>query len=167
MIMSHPRVWVALVYFFPKQSHHLSHGQQFVSDMGLFLYQEVSSSFHDQQLVSDTTLFLCQAVSSILPHLVTNRKWVTLVYFHAWHSIVWPTGSKLPLVYSWQSTLTYHISSHDHQSVSDIGLFFCQVASSIMSHPMMNREWVTLLYFFPKQSHQSCLIPWPTACEWH
>ena len=36
-----------------------------------------------------------------------------------------------------------------------------------MSHPMTNREWVTLLYFFARQSHQSCLIPWPTASEWH
>ena len=32
---------------------------------------------------------------------------------------------------------------------------------------MTNSEWVTLLYFFARQSHQSCLIPWPTVCEWH
>ena len=38
---------------------------------------------------------------------------------------------------------------------------------SIFSHPMTNRKWVTLLYFFARQSHQSCLIPWPTESEWH
>ena len=53
-----------------------------------------------------------------------------------------------------------------------------------MSHPMTNREWVTLLYCglinhvsshdqqevsntALLQSHQSFLIPWPTVCEWH
>ena len=53
-----------------------------------------------------------------------------------------------------------------------------------MSHPMTNSMWVTLLYCSLInlasshdqqgvsdtalwQSHQSCLIPWPTACEWY
>ena len=35
-----------------------------------------------------------------------------------------------------------------------------------MSHPVTNREWVALLCFFARQSHQSCFIPWPTASEW-
>ena len=34
-------------------------------------------------------------------------------------------------------------------------------------HPMMNSMWVTMLYFFAMQSHQSCLIQWPTESEWH
>ena len=33
---------------------------------------------------------------------------------------------------------------------------FCQVASLIMSHPIANSMWVALLYFFARQSHQSC-----------
>ena len=32
---------------------------------------------------------------------------------------------------------------------------------------MTNSMWVTLLYFFDRQSHQSCFIPWPTGSEWH
>ena len=83
-------------------------------------------------------------------------------------------------------SLINHISSHDQQQVSDTGLllclipclipwiasewcsalFLCQAVSSAMSHHMTNRWWVMLLYFFARQSHQSCLIPWPTASEW-
>ena len=32
---------------------------------------------------------------------------------------------------------------------------------------MTNSLWVTLLYFLARQSHQSCLFPWPTGGEWH
>ena len=32
---------------------------------------------------------------------------------------------------------------------------------------MTNREWVTLLYFFARHSHQLCLIIWPTECQCH
>ena len=111
------------------------------------LINHVSSHDHEQA-VSDTALFLCQPISSITPHYpMTNREWVTLL------------------------------------------LFLCQPVSSIISHPMANREWVTatslinwhvssqhdqlsmwvtLLYSFAtRQSHQSCLIPWSTGCEWH
>ena len=35
-----------------------------------------------------------------------------------------------------------------------------------MSHPLTNRQWVTLLNFFARLSHQSSLIPWQTASEW-
>ena len=31
-----------------------------------------------------------------------------------------------------------------------------------MSDPMTNRKWVTLLYFFTRQSG----MPWPIVCEW-
>ena len=37
----------------------------------------------------------------------------------------------------------------------------------IMSHSIINRQWVTQLYSFARQSHQSCLISWPTGSEWH
>ena len=66
--------------------------------------------------------------------------------------------------------MSHHVlASHDEQHVSDNALFLCHAVrvSSIMSHPMTNRKWVTLLYFFTRQSHQSCLIPWPTESEWH
>ena len=36
-----------------------------------------------------------------------------------------------------------------------------------MSHPMTNSMWVTTYVLFLCQSHQSCLIPWSTGCEWH
>ena len=58
------------------------------------------------------------AVSSIMSHPMTNSLWVTLLY----------------------CSLINHVSSHDQQVVSDTALL---------------------------QSHQSCLIPWPTGSEWH
>ena len=58
----------------------------------------------------------------------------------------------------------WHVSSHDQQGVSDTALFVCHAVSSTMSRPMTNRQWVTQL---AKESYQSCLIPWPTGCEWH
>ena len=80
---------------------------------------------------------------------MTNSMWVTLLRFFV-------------------NSLLNYVSSHDQQTVNDTTLFFCQAVSSIMSHPMTNRQWaVTLLYFFARQSHQSCLIPWPTGSEWH
>ena len=83
--------------------------------------------------MSGTALFLGLAVSSTISHPMTNRQWVTLLWF---------LGS-----------LINHASSHDQQGVSDTGLFLCQ---SVMSYSMTNRMWVTLLYFFARQSHQSC-----------
>ena len=50
-----------------------------------------------------------------------------------------------------------HVSFYDWQGVSDTALSFVAV-SSIMFHPMTNRGWVTLLYFFASQSHQSCVF---------
>ena len=108
-IMSHPRMWVTLVYFLARQSHQscltnsmwvtqlnffTRHSHQsclipwptgcewhcFISLPGS-LINHVSS--HDQQPVSDTALFLCQAVSSIMFHSMTNSLWVTLLYFLA------------------------------------------------------------------------------------
>ena len=170
-------MWVTLLYFFARHcsliNHVSSHDQQNVSDTAyLFARQSHQSCFipwptgcewhcfsslpgnlinhgssHDQQEVSGTALFLCQAVSSIMFHLMTNRKWVALLYFFARWShqsclIQWPTGSE------WT------------------GLFLCHAVSSIMFHPMTNRKWVTLVYFFPWQCWlQSCLISWPTASK--
>ena len=153
-IMSHPMTnseWVTLLYFFARQSHQsclipwltVCEWHCFISLPGS-LINHVSS--HDQQRVSDT-LFLCQAVSSIMSHPMTNRLWVTLLYFFV------------------PGSLINHVTSHDQQEVSDTALFLCQEVSSILSHPMTNSEWVTLLYFFARQSHQLCLIPHWTVCK--
>ena len=55
---------------------------------------------------------------------------------------------------SFPSSLINHVWSHDQQNVSDTALLLCKAVSSIISHPMTNREWVTLFYFFARQSHQ-------------
>ena len=150
-------------------------------------------SSYDQQFVSDTGLFLHQALSSIMFHPMTNSEWVRLLYFCARHShesclIPWPTVCEWhffdrhshqsclipwPTVCEWHwfislpCALINHVSCHDQQRVSDTALFLCQALSSIMSQHIINRQWVTLLYFFAGHYHQSCLIPWPTVCEWH
>ena len=133
------------------------------------------ASSHDQQGVSNTALFLCQAVSSTMPHPMSNREWVTLLYLgiarqsHQSCLIPWPTASKWHHFISLPGSLISHASSHDQQGVSDItlflcqavsnhvssceqqtvsALFLCQAVSSVLSHPMTNRQWVTLLFFF-------------------
>ena len=136
--------------------------------------------------MSDTALFLCQApVSSTMSHFMTNRQWVALLYFFARQShqscpIPWPTGSEwhcfisdLPgslimshsTTNSMQVTLLYYLA---RQWVI-LPCFFA--ISLIMSHATTNRpvwQWVTLLYFFARQSHQLCHIPlWLTVCEWN
>ena len=84
-------------------------------------------SCHDQQAVSDTALFLCwQAISS------------TSCLFP------WPTGSEWHCFISLPGNLINCVSSHDQQEVSDTALFLCQAVSSIVSHPMTNRKWVTI-----------------------
>ena len=152
---------------------------------------------HDQQEVSDTALFPCKAVSSImsLPWPIVGE-WPWLLYFFGRQSyqscLIWPTvceWTSMLYLFARQSHIN-HMSYHDQQAVSDTALCHYQTVSSIMSHPMTHREWVTLLYFFAQQSHinhisshdqqgvsdtvipfpqshQSCLIPWWTGCEWH
>ena len=95
------------------------------------------ASSHDQQYVSDTAL-LWSHQSCLIPW-PTECEWHCFkLQSHQSCLILWPT------VCEWH----------------------CFIAvSSIMSHPLTNREWVTLTALL--QSHQSCLIPWPTVCEWH
>ena len=174
---SHPMtnsMWVTLLYFFARQSHQSCLiGSEWHCSMTLpgSLINHISS--HDQQYVSDTALSPCQADSSISLPMI-NREWVTLwlLYFFARQShqsclIPWPTACEWHCFISLPGSLINHVSSYDQQEVSDIALFPCQGVSSVMSHHMTNSLWVTLLYFFARQSHQSCLIPWPTGCEWH
>ena len=103
---------------------------------------------------------------------MTNSMWVILLYFFARPSpqscfIPSPTGSEWHYFIFLPGSPINCVSSHDQQHVSDTGLCLCQTLSSVIFHPMTNRMWVTLLYFFARQSHQSCFIPWPTGCEWH
>ena len=103
---------------------------------------------------------------------MTNSMWVILLYFFARPSpqscfIPSPTGSEWLYFIFLPGSPINCVSSHDQQHVSDAGLCLCQTLSSVIFHPMTNRMWVTLLYFFARQSHQSCFIPWPTGCEWH
>ena len=132
-------------------NHVSSHDQQYVSDTALFLCQEVSSM---SQTVSDTASCLCQAFSSIgMSHPMTNREWVTLLYFFPGSLIPQPTGCKWHcFIIFLPGTLMNHVSFHHLQVVSDTVLFLCQALQSVMSHPLTNREWVTLLYFFARQS---------------
>ena len=82
--------------------------------------------------------------------------------------IPWPTGSKWHCFIPFSGSLINHVSTyHDQQEVSDTVLFLFQAFPSVMSHPMTNSKWVTLLYFLAGQSHQSCFILWSTESEWH
>ena len=117
------------------------------------------------------TLF--SAVKAQRIQLLTNRKWaaqhalwdsvpgsLTLMISHPMANSGWVTA---------QFIHTNLVMSHPvlQQAVSDTIVFLCQEVSLIMSHRMINSLWVTLHYFLARQSHQSCLIPWPTVCEWH
>ena len=178
-IMFHPMTnsqWVTLLYLFSRQSHQswfitwLTESEwHCIICLPGSLINHVSS--HGQQFVSDTALFVCQAVSSIMFHPMTNRQWVTLLYVFARQShqscfIPWPTVCEWHCFISLPGALINHASSHDQQDVSDTGVFVCQAVSSIMFHPMTNRQWVILLYLFARCSHQSCFLPWPIVCEW-
>ena len=157
------RQWVKLLYFQSHQSCLIpwptgsgwhcfisslincvsSHDQQGVSDTTLFPISSIMSH-PNQQYVSDTTLFFCLAVSSTMSHPMTNREWVTLLYLITYAH---------PMTNSMWGTMLY---------------FFASLQLITVSHPMINRMWVTLLlHFFARHSYQSCLIPWPTVCEWH
>ena len=86
--------------------------------------------------------------SSIMPHSMTNSKWVILLHFFARQShksclIPWPTGGEC------LDTLLYFFARQSHQPC-------------IIPH-----QGVSDIYVFARQSHQSYLIPWPTVCEWH
>ena len=187
------RLWVTLLYFFARYSHQsclipwptASEWCCFISLPGTLISYVL---YHDEQLVSDTALFLCQKLSSIMSCPMTNREWVTLLYFFARHChqsclIPWPTGSECqwhcfiarhshPMTNSEWVTLLYcqvlsSIMSHSMTNRLWVTLLYCQVLSLIMSGFMTNRLWVTLLYFFARHCHQSCLIPWSTGCEWY
>ena len=124
--VSSNRQWVTLL---ARQSHQSclipwatdSEWHCFISWPGS-LINHVSS--HDQQAVSEL-LFLHQVVSSIIPW-PTASKWCCLISLSSSLIILaWPTVGES----QWQYSFT---------------------GSFIMSHPMTNREWVTLVYFFSR-----------------
>ena len=103
---------------------------------------------YDQQMVSDTPLFISWEVSSIMSHHMTNSMWVRLLHFLARVSLV---------------------MAHPMPTTESVWHCFTSLPGSLIniSLPMTNRMWVTLFCFFARQSHQSCLMSWPTACEQH
>ena len=152
---------------------------QQVSDTGQFLCQAVSSiMYHPMTTRLWVTLlyffaFARQSHQSCLTPM-TNRMWVIMLYFFAWPShlksclIPSPTDCEWHCFISFPCSLINYVSSHDQQyvsdsdaalinhvlshhqqGVSDTALFLHQAASSIISHPMTNRLWVTLLSFSP------------------
>ena len=178
--MTMNRQWVTLLYFFASQSHqsHLTIPWPTGSEWHCFYF--FANQSHQSYLIPWPTGSEWQLlVSSIgMSHLSMTNLACEWHYF-----IPLPPGS-----------LINHVSSHDQQVVSDAALFLCQPVSinhvsshltnsqwavtllyffasqliNFTSHPMTNREWVTpVLYFLASQSHQSCLIPWPTGSEWH
>ena len=154
-IVSHPMtnsMWVTLLHDCSLMSHAVPNSE-WVTLLYCSLINHVSS--RDQQDVSDTALLqsrqsclmpwptACEwhcfiAVSSIMSHPMTNsHMWVTLLY----------------------CSLINHVSSHDQQRVSDTLLL---QSHHVSYHDQQDVSDTALL-----QSHQSCLIPWPTGCEWH
>jgi Na+/melibiose symporter-like transporter len=100
-------------------------------------------------------LFLCQAVINHVLSM-TNRQWVTLSVIN--HVLSYDQQAVSDTASFFAVSIMSH--SHDQQLVSVTALFLCQEVSSIISHPMTNfRQSVTLLYFFARQSDQSCFIP--------
>ena len=134
--------WHCFTYCFARQSHQ-------------------SCPPHDQQYVSGTALFLCQTVLSHDEQRVSELLDFFTRHCHQSCLIPWPTECEWHCFISLSTTSPFH----DQQYVSDTLLFLCQAVSSIMSHPMTNRWWVTLINFFARQAHQSCLIPCPAESE--
>ena len=142
------RLWVTLLYFLARQSS--------------------QSCLNPWPTASEWHWFISLLGSFIMSHHMTNSGWVIAQFLHRNFSYYVSTASEWHCFTSLPGSLINHVSSHDQQSVSDTALLLSnQAVSSIMSCPMTNREWVTLLYLFARQSYQSCLIPWPTGGEWH
>ena len=173
-----------------------SHNWQYVSVTTLFLCQAASSIMFlpmtNSMWVTKFNVFLCQAVPPTMSHPMTNRMWVTLLHFFAWQfhqsclidqqnvsdtalflclvtimsypitNSLWVTP--LFLCQAASSIMSHHMTNLNSKSVM---MLHCQAVSSIMSHSMTNSMWVALPYFFARQSHYSCLITWPTVCEWY
>ena len=134
-------VWVTLTFTSVMQSYHISsHGQQHVSDTDINSYVVLWLSWY----------------------LTIDSVWVTLAFISAMQS--------------------HHISSHDQQRVSDTDIncslmtlitwpiacvwhWHLFLYSLIISHPMTNSVWVTLLFISAMQSH--LISTHDQGCEWH
>ena len=172
--MSHPmtnRMWVTLLYC-SLINHFSSHDQQDVSDTPLL-------QSHQSCLIpwpTGSKWHCLIPVTSIVSHPMTNSMWVTLLHNCSLMSHAVPNSEWVTLLYC---SLINHVSSRDQQDVSDTALlqscqsclmpwptaceWHCFIAvSSIMSHPMTNRQWVTLLYCSLMMSHTMTISMWVT-----
>ena len=134
-----------------------------------------------------------------------NSEWVTMQWLSGGLQVVWPPNNRMWVTHQWFCAKQSHqISSHNQQDVSDTWSDFllpdfilwlkgseweCKKllsGTSMPSHPITNRKWVTLLWLSDVHSHHisSCgqqfvspysglcqvvsshLFLWPTACEW-
>ena len=101
-----------------------------------------------------------------MSHPITNRLWVTLLYFFAGYSHQsWPTACEWHCFTSLPHFHQWFLIPWPRKWVTLL-YFFARYSHLEWSHPMTNSKWVTLLYFFVRHSHQWCLIPWLTASEW-
>ena len=120
--------------------------------------------------------------------LINIIPWPTVCEWHSLHAkkshqsclILWPTGSEWHCIFP-VSFIT-HVSCLILWPIdSEWHYFFLLIMSD---YPMTNsnRGWVTVIckavlltmlptggeqWLFAQQSHQLCLIPWPTVCKWH
>ena len=183
-VSSHPMtnsMWVKLnIYFCHAVSSHLIPlpiGCEWLGHWHLFLPWSHHISFHDQQHVSDGVIYFCYAVLSYLIPWPTACEWhwqlflaFSLTISHPMTNSVWVTLTSISAMH-W----SHHISSHDHQLVSETDMYFFHAVSShliplwpkacewnwhlflpcsfITSHLMTNRMWVTLTVISSIQSH--------------
>ena len=149
------RQWVTLHYFFARQFYQsylpcqptASEWHCIISLPGN-LINHIS---HDQQRVSNTACFFIRWQS----HQSCPIPWPTVC---EWHSCF----------ISFPGSVINHGSSHDQleQDVSDTLSFLCQAVSLIMSHPMTNSMWVTLLYFLCQAVSLLIIFHPMTNSEW-
>ena len=146
-VMSHPmtnREWVMLLDFYTSS-----------------LINHVSSAMTNSLCQSVTLVYFFARLSHqscLIPWLWAGSEWLHYFFARVSHqscltAIPWPTACEWQCFIALPGSPINPVSSHDQQGVSGAALFLCQSVSSIMSHPT-NRMWVTLLYFFARQSHQ-------------
>ena len=103
--------------------------------------QSHHASSHEQQWVSESPIPLQES------HYVSfHRLWVT-------QHLVWAT-----------KLINFVLHNSFHQSVSECSLPGSLINLNVSCH---NQQSVNYTSLFLCQSHQSCLIPWPSGCEWH
>ena len=161
-ISSQPTIWKSgsklIMYFFQAISHILSNREWAVA---LF---SASEAYRITLLTKREWAIFSLPGSLIMSHPMTTSGWVAAHWIHSHdvlsHSMTNRQWVALLLSFKLPGNHINHVSLfHDQQRVSDTVLFLCLAVSWIMSHLRTIRDlWVTLLYFFARQSHQSCLV---------